>query len=132
VAGYLPAVELGDYRTGDNPRSLQMTLVCNTFSGGIVVGGPLTPPHGLDLRTEGMVLSHNGAVVASATAVEVLGDPLRSVAFIANKLGELGGTLRAGMVLMTGSIVKSIPLASGDTVGVAFTRLGSLHLGFRA
>ena len=132
VAGYLPAVELGDYRTGDNPRSLAMTLCCNTFNGGIVLGAPLAGPAGLDLRTEGMVLTHNGAVCASATAVEVLGDPLRSVAFMANKLAELGGGLRAGMVLMTGSIVRSIPLAPGDAVRVDFTRLGALRLRFTA
>lgn len=126
VSGYLPAVELGDYRTGDNARSLQQTLVCNTFNGGIVLGGPLTAPHGLDLRTEGMVLHRNGAVQGSATAVEVLGDPLRSVAFMADKLAEQGKALRAGMVLMTGSIVKSIALVPGDTVRVDFTRLGSI------
>jgi 2-keto-4-pentenoate hydratase len=128
VAGYLPALELGDYRTGDHPRSLQQTLVCNTFSGGIVLGGPLSAPAGLELRLEGMVLSSNGAVRASATAVEVLGDPLRSVAFMANKLAELGLGLRAGMVLMTGSIVRSIPLLPGDDVRVEFTRLGSVRL----
>jgi len=132
VAGYLPAVELGDYRTGDNPRSLPMTLCCNTFNGGIVLGAPLMAPAGIDLRSEGMVLTRNGEVCASATAVEVLGDPLRSVAFMANKLAELGGTLRAGMVLMTGSIVRSIPLAPGDEVRVDFTRLGSLRLRFTA
>ncbi|HKI97340.1 MAG TPA: fumarylacetoacetate hydrolase family protein [bacterium] len=128
VAGYLPAVELGDYRTGENARSLQQTLVCNTFSGGIVLGGPLSAPAGLDLRTEGMVLTRNGEVCGSATCVEVLGDPLRSVAFMANKLAEQGGWLRPGMVLMTGSIVRSIPLAPGDEVRVDFTRLGTLHL----
>ena len=132
IAGYLPAVELGDYRTGDNPRSLQMTLVCNTFNGGIVLGGPLSAPQGLDLRTEGMVMSQNGVVKNSATAVEVLGDPLRSVAFMANKVAEQGGLLRAGMVLMTGSIVKSIFIAPGDEVGVRFTRLGELHMRFTA
>ncbi len=132
VAGYLPAVELGDYRTAADGRSIQQTLVCNTFSGGVVLGGPLTAPHGLDLRLEGMVLRHNGEAVGSATAVEVLGDPLRSVAFMANKLAELGRVLRPGMVLMTGSIVRSIPLQPGDRVEVRFTRLGALALSFVA
>lgn len=126
VAGYLPAAELGDYRTGDNARSLQQTIVCNTFNGGIVIGAPLTPPGGIDLRLEGMVLSRNGEPVDSATAVEVLGDPIESVAFMANKLAEIGGVLRAGMVLMTGSIVKSISLQPDDAVEIAFTRLGRL------
>lgn len=130
LAGYFPAVELGDYRTDPSARSRQMTLACNTFNGGTVLGAPLTAPAGLELRLEGMVLTHNARVVASAAAVEVLGDPLRSVAFMANKLAEFGGSLRAGMVLLTGSIVKSIPIAPGDDVRVEFTRLGALHLRF--
>ena len=130
-AGYLPAVEIGDYRTSPQARSLQQTLVCNTFNGGVVIGGALTPAAGLDPRLEGMVLSQNGEVMGSATAVEVLGHPMRSVAFMANKLAECGRSLRAGMVLMTGSIVRGIPIAAGDTVAVEFTRVGRLSLRFK-
>lgn len=129
-AGYLPAVEIGDYRTGPKARSLQQTLVCNTFNGGVVIGNTLTPAAGMDPRLEGMVLTHNGEVRASATAVEVLGHPMRSVAFMANKLAECGRSLRAGMLLMTGSIVRGIPIAAGDTIEVEFTRVGRLSIRF--
>lgn len=128
VGGYLPAVELGDIRTGENKRSLQQTILCNTFNGGHVFGAPLVAPEGIDLRREGMVLYVNGEMVASATAAEVLGDPLRSVAFMANKLAEIGLSLRAGMVLLTGSIVASIKLKPGDTAHAAFTRLGDVRV----
>ena len=131
VAGYLPSVELGDIRTGDNPRSLQQTIVCNTFNGGHVFGGPLHAPEGIDLRLEGMVMSVNGAVLGSATAVEVLGDPLLSVCFMGNKLAEMGRSLKAGMVLMTGSIVASVPVQPADELHVGFTRLGALRIRFR-
>jgi len=130
VEGYMPCVEIGDIRTGDNPRSLQQTIACNTFNGGHVFGWPLVSPAGLDLRTEGMVLTVNGEVCESATAVTVLGNPLRSVAFMANKLAEMGASLKPGMVLMTGSIVKSVKVKPGDDVKVDFTRLGSLHVRF--
>ena len=128
VAGYLPAVEIGDYRLPSGVGSLQSAVACNTFNGGIVVGTRLTRPEGIDLRVEGMSLRLNDEPVASATGVEVLGDPLNSVAFMANKLAEFGRALEPGMVLMTGSITASIPLAPGDRVEVAFTRLGSLTL----
>lgn len=130
IAGYLPCMEIGDIRTGENKRSLQQTIVCNTFNGGHVFGGPLVAPHGLDLRVEGMVMTVNGTVRASATAVEVLGDPLRSVAFMANKLAEIGESLKPGMLLMTGSIVKSIPLHFGDDVHIGFTNLGTVRARF--
>jgi len=130
VEGCMAAVEIGDYITGDNPRSLQQTLVCNTFNGGYVMAGNPLPPGALDLRLEGMVMSRNGEPLTSATGVEVLGDPYRSVAFMANKLGDLGRELPAGALLLTGSIVKSIPLEPGDAITVEFTRLGRLDLRF--
>ena len=85
-------------------------------------------PAGIDLRVEGMTLLKNGIPCGSGTGIEVLGDPLNSVAFMANKLGEIGGTLRKGMVLMTGSIVASIGLEPGDHVEVRFTRLGNVSV----
>lgn len=132
VAGYLPSLEIGDMRNDDHrPRSLQQTIVCNTFNGGHVIGAPLGAPD-LDLRTEGMVIHHNGEVHGSATAVEVLGDPLNSVAFMANKLGELGYGMQAGQILMTGSIIRSFEVQAGDTIEVDFTRLGRLRVRFTA
>ncbi|MCZ6532209.1 MAG: fumarylacetoacetate hydrolase family protein [SAR324 cluster bacterium] len=128
VECYLPAVEIGDIRTGDNARSLQQTIVCNTFNGGYVLGGEGVTPAGIDLRYEGMVLEVNGEVAGSATAVEVLGDPINSVAFMANKLGEIGLVLQPGMVLLTGSIVASVRLHPGDEVRVGFTRLGAVRV----
>ncbi len=72
----------------------------------------------------------NGDVQGSATAVEVLGDPLHAVVFIANKLAELGLSLKASMVLMTGSIVPSVVVRPGDEVQVDFTRLGQVRVRF--
>ena len=138
IAGYAAAIEIGDIKTGDNKRSPEQTLVCNVMNGGQAIGGKLAAPDGLDLRVEGMVVAINGAVRGSATAVEVLGDPVNSVVFIANKLGELaqatGEALRLepGMLLMTGSIVRGIPVQAGDHVEVAFTRIGRVALRFTA
>jgi 2-oxopent-4-enoate/cis-2-oxohex-4-enoate hydratase len=130
IAGYFPCAEIGDIRSGEARRSVQQTIVCNTFNGGHVFGQPLTPPPGLDLRLEGVVLRVNGDVRGSATAVEVLGDPLNAVVFIANKLAELGLHLKAGMILMTGSIVPSVVVRPGDDIQVQFTRLGQLQVRF--
>jgi 2-keto-4-pentenoate hydratase len=107
-----------------------MGIAIHKSNGGIVLGGPMTSPYGIDLRLEGMVISINGEVRGSATGVEVLGDPLSLVAIIANKIGQYGGTLKAGMVLMTGSIVTAMPVAPGDHLLVEFTRLGKLAVRF--
>ena len=130
IAGYVPAIEVGDIRT-EGKRTLQHTICCNTFNGGHLFGTALSAPS-IDLRREGMVMSINGRHAASATAVEVLGDPVLSVVFMANKLADLGLSLRAGMVLLTGSIVSSIPVHPGDAVRVEFTRLGEISARFIA
>ncbi len=129
IAGFTAAVEVGDIRTPGR-RSLQHSICCNTFNGGAVFGASVCAPYGVDLRREGMVLACNGQHRASATAAEVLGNPLLSVVFIANKLAELGLGLKAGMVLLTGSIVASIPVQAGDTVQVGFSHLGELTVQF--
>ena len=127
AAGALPAIELGDYRLiEDAPMRLQDAVVMNTFNGGIVLGPVLTPLDGLDLRHEGMTLLLNGQPAGSGTGIEVLGSPLNSAAWMANKLAELGRTIEPGMVLMTGSIVSSVPLSAGDRVEAHFSRLGSV------
>lgn len=130
IDGVFPAVELAEQSLGGTKRSRQMGIAIHKSNGGIVVGGPMTSPHGIDLRLEGMVISINGEVRGSATAVEVLGDPLSLVAIIANKIGQYGGTLEAGMVLMTGSIVTAMPVAPGDDLLIEFTRLGKLAVRF--
>ena len=110
IAGYLPAVEIGDYRVAGEFGSLQMGVVCNTFNGAIVVGNQLTPPTGIDIRLEGMSLAVNGQAAG-------FGHRGRSVRGSA-KLGRFHGEQARGiwpfpqgrMILMTGSIVASVPL----------------------
>ena len=130
IAGYVAAIEVGDIRT-EGKRTLQHTICCNTFNGGHLFGTALTAPS-IDLRREGMNMSVNGRHIASATAIEVLGDPVLSVVFMANKLAELGQSLKAGMVLLTGSIVSSIAVHPGDAVRIDFTRIGEISARFVA
>ena len=58
----------------------ELAIAASKFTGSNVFGTAMTSPHNMDLRLEGCVLSLNGEPKASATAVEVLGNPLRVVA----------------------------------------------------
>jgi 2-keto-4-pentenoate hydratase len=55
-----------------------------------------------------------------------MGNPLVSLAWIANHLGARGLGLRAGDVVMTGSVSKLLRPGAGDTVRATYTRLGSV------
>jgi 2-keto-4-pentenoate hydratase len=112
------------------PRALLAVIADGVYAKAIVLGGALTPVTGIDLALEGLVYEQSGTVVGTATAAEVLGTPLNSLAWIANHLGARGLGLRAGDVVMTGSVSKVLQPRAGDIVRATYTRLGSVSVRF--
>jgi 2-keto-4-pentenoate hydratase len=129
IEGALPALELVDFRYLGKPGGADM-VADGVYANAIVLGPSLTGVTGLDLALEGLVYEHNGAVVATNTAAEVLGNPINSLAWLANHLGARGLGLSAGQVVMTGSVSKLIHPRAGDTVRATYTRLGSVSARF--
>jgi 2-keto-4-pentenoate hydratase len=129
VEGAVPALELIDFRHSGKPVGTDV-IADGVYAKAIVVGGALTPVSGLDLALEGLVYEQSGVVVATSTAFEVMGNPLNSLAWIANHLGTRGQGLRAGDVVMSGSVSKILSVKAGDSVRATFTRLGSVSVKF--
>jgi 2-keto-4-pentenoate hydratase len=129
VEGAMPAFELIDVRYAGKPRGVDL-VADGVYANAIVLGRPLTPVSGLDLALEGMVYEENGQIAATATAAEVLGNPLTSLAWLANAQGRRGRSLRAGDVVMSGSISKIFRPKAGDSIRASFTRLGSVSCRF--
>jgi len=125
VEGALPALEVVDMRFTGKPTAADV-VADGVFANAIVLGQPLTPVTGLDLSLEGVVYELNGRVAATNTAAEVMGNPLNSLAWIANHLGGRGLGLRAGDVVMSGSISTLLRPKAGDVVSARFTRLGTV------
>ena len=129
VAGAVPALELVDFRYTGKPTGADV-IADGVYANALVVGAPLTDVAPLDLALEGLVYELNGTVVATNTGAEVMGSPLNSLAWIANHLGARGLGLRAGDLVMSGSISQLLRPKAGDTVRAAFTRLGSVSARF--
>jgi 2-keto-4-pentenoate hydratase len=129
VEGALPALELVDFRYRGKPAGTDVVAE-GVYAVAIVLGGALTPITGLDLALEGLVYEHSGTIAATATAAEVMGNPLNSLAWVANHLGGRGLGLRAGDIVMTGSVSKLLRPRAGDTVRATYTRLGSASVRF--
>jgi 2-oxopent-4-enoate/cis-2-oxohex-4-enoate hydratase len=129
VEGAMPAFELIDFRISGKPRASDV-IADGVLAKAIVLGRPLVSVTGLDLSLEGVVYEENGVRVATAAAAEVLGNPLNSLAWLANALGQQGGRLRAGDIVMTGSISKVFRPQAGDSARASFTRLGSVSCRF--
>jgi 2-keto-4-pentenoate hydratase len=129
VEGAMPALELVDFRYSGKPTGTDV-VADGVFANGIVVGPTVTSVAHVDLPLEGLVYEHNGEIVATNTAAEVMGSPANSLAWIANHLGGRGLGLRAGDVVMSGSVSLLLRPRAGDTVRARFTRLGAVSVRF--
>jgi len=126
VAVVHPSFEITETR-GD-PAQIALMLADNAQQRSVILGEPvaLTPALRLD-EVEARV-ELNGIVVATGMGAAVLDHPLNSVAWLARKLGEYGHSLRAGELIMTGSLVRQFPLAPGDRAWASFSGIGAVEV----
>jgi len=130
IASVRPSIELAETR-GPFTEHLPVAIAENVQQKAVVLGPETRPlPPDLDLARVGVAVSINGESVATATGVAVLGDPLRSVAWMANKLVEYGLRLHAGQIVMTGSLTRQFAVRQGDRVVAAFDPLGVVEATF--
>jgi 2-keto-4-pentenoate hydratase len=65
-----------------------------------------------------------------ASGAEVMGDPIASVAWLANKLADFDLALEAGMRVMSGSFTKQYRIKPGDEIESRFTPFGAVAVKF--
>jgi 2-keto-4-pentenoate hydratase len=128
----LPALELIDSRIKDWKITMPDTVADNASSGGVVLGSTPSKLEGLDLAAAGCLLSRDGRLAETGAGAAVLGNPLNSLIWLANTLAGQEVTLRAGHVILPGSITASIPVAAGQTFTATFAGLGTVTASFAA
>ncbi|MGA5704743.1 2-keto-4-pentenoate hydratase [Peterkaempfera bronchialis] len=110
------ALEVIDTRYGGWQISLADSVADNASAARFVLG-PAAPADSLrDLGGERVDVETDGAPSAFGHGRDVLGDPLRPLVWLARRLAALGGGLRAGDVVLPGSVHASLPLRAGTTV----------------
>jgi 2-keto-4-pentenoate hydratase len=125
----LPALEIVDNRYNARGKNLLVDSIADAASCGFVVlGGNPADLRDVDLRRMSASLAVNGDVMETGSAAAVLGNPLNAVVWLANKLSEFGVTMRPGDVILSGSFVKAIPFAAGDSLVALFDQLGEVTL----
>lgn len=125
-----PAIEIIDSRIRNWQIKLADTIADNASSGLFVLGEQRTPVDTVDLRLVGMVLSRNGEVALTGAGAAVLGHPAVAVTWLANKLAEFGITLKAGEVILSGSLSAALGVSAGDKMRAEFAHLGSVSVTF--
>ena len=107
-------VELVDSRIADWKIKIGDTIADNASYGGFTVGPWDKTLRASDLAAVRMIQSQNGAVVGEGTGAAVLGSPLISCTWLANKLAEFGVGLEPGEVVISGALMKMLPFKAGD------------------
>jgi 2-oxopent-4-enoate/cis-2-oxohex-4-enoate hydratase len=122
--------EIVDSRIRDWKIKIQDTVADNASAGVFVLGDRMVDPRRVDLSLAGMVLEKNGEVVATGAGAAALGSPVNSVAWLANTLGRLGIALKAGEIVLSGSLAAMLPVQRGDSLRVAIGGIGSCSVRF--
>lgn len=130
TAGLKACFEIVDSRIRDWRIGLQDTVADNASSGLFMVAEEMVDARSVDLVTCGMVLWKNGHVAGTGAGAAALGSPVNCVAWLANTLGRFGVPLRAGEVILSGSLVPLVPVAPGDRIELAIGGIGRLTAEF--
>jgi len=126
----VPCFEIVDSRIKDWKIKIQDTVADNASCGVLTLGGVRKSPRQLDLALAGMVLEKNGDIVSTSTGAAVQGSPVNAVAWLANTLGRLGISLKAGEIILSGSQSPLIPVKAGDSLYCSVGGLGGTSVRF--
>lgn len=125
------AIEVVDSRIRDWDISIFDTVADNASSGLFVVGGsPRRLTDVEDLRSVEMALACDGEVVSAGSGAACLGHPVNAVVWLANAVARRGAPLRAGEVVLSGSLGPLAPVEAGRTYEATFRGLGSVRARF--
>jgi 2-keto-4-pentenoate hydratase len=129
VESVMAAIELVDDRYADWRQTDTPTLIADDFfAAGSVLGAPRPLTELADLATLSGVTRINGQEVGRGLGADVLGHPFAALAWLANSMAARGRRLRAGEIVLTGSLVETRWLQPGDTVEIEITGLGTVSM----
>ena len=112
----------------DTQTQLLTTIASNILNAGIVLGDPVTDWRGIHLAGCRGYMEINSELVGEGMGSDVMGHPLEPLAWLANNLASRGQELKAGMVVITGSIVSPKWLKPGDSALIELEGLGRAEL----
>ena len=93
-----------------------------------MLGEPVADWRGIHLAGCRGYMEINGELVGEGMGSDVMGHPLEPLAWLANNLASRGQELKAGMVVITGSIVSPKWLEPGDSALIEIEGLGKAEL----
>lgn len=123
ITEVMPAFELIEDRNADYKSSKAYSLICdNAWNAGIVLGAPVKVDPGLDLNgLQGHLKTGSGEHSGKTD------DPMGALAWVANLAALRGLPLAAGQVVITGSLIPTLPIAAGETFSFTIDGIGAVR-----
>jgi 2-keto-4-pentenoate hydratase len=107
INGVCAAIEIVDDRSADYTNLDVLSLVAdNSWNGGIVLSG--FAAEWPDLESVLGRATKDQVAIGEGHGRDILGHPFNSVAWLATQLASRGVSLKAGQVVMTGSVMKTV------------------------
>jgi len=126
----VPCFEVVDSRIKNWQITIEDTVADNASCGLFVLGDTKTLPSEVDFEGCEMIVTKNGKEVSRGLGSAAMGSPLACVAWLANTFSRLGNDLKAGEIILSGSLVPLEPVTAGDTMTVEVSGLGSATVNF--
>jgi len=129
IAGLGAAIELADV---DHPSDdVEGTLARNIYQRRVILGGCDTKLARGNLSGLNARVFRNGTEMANTSDFEALtGELLTNVGHVANLLAHFGETLRAGEIIIAGSITPPLWVQPGETLSFHLEPLNPISVNF--
>ena len=125
VAAAMPAFELIEDRHADYKQCKVTTLIAdNCWNGGIIIGAPVP----FDASRSLAGLEGRLAIDGKVSHRGLTDDALATLAWIANLAVEQERPLAAGMVVITGSVIPTLPIKAGERFVFEIDGFGSTEV----
>jgi 2-oxopent-4-enoate/cis-2-oxohex-4-enoate hydratase len=126
----VPCFEIVDSRIQDWKIKIQDTVADNASCGLFLLGEGKVNPRTVNLETCKMTVWKNGEPLSQGLGSAALGSPLNCVSWLANTLGRFDIPLKAGEIVLSGSLVPLEPVVPGDTMRLEIEGIGSASVDF--
>ena len=132
VAGVAVAAEVLDSRWTGYRFRLADVLADATSAAGFVLGSDVHEPGSVgDLAALRGEVRVDGELVEHATGAAVLGDPLRALVLLSERLAARGDVLPEGSWVLAGALTDAVPLVAGCRYELELEALGTIRLDAR-
>jgi 2-keto-4-pentenoate hydratase len=128
VEAVMPALEIVDTRYVDYSFTAVDNIADNSSAARFALGAQRSLRSLGDLRTIPAKLAENGSPVDEGIGSDALGDPLRALAWLINRLGRDGQEIPPGAVVLTGGLTRAHLISRSSNFTATFGPLGEVSL----